>query len=327
MRMRKIFTYFAAALLTVAMVAPSGVVRAADYPSQTIRIIVPWKAGGGTDALTRGLASAMREIVDVSVVVTAISGASGAIGTLQFLGRKANGYTLYFNGNADFVAMLAFNPNFPATLDDFTYVGGVITMPVWLISNAKRGYETLDDLIQEAKQHRVTIGTAGLQSMHAVIASYIRGATGATNIDIIAYEGGATLKVALLGNRLDAALLWAPVMLPAIKAGKINVLAAGAPLDKITYAPLRDTKTFKDYGLSLRAVVTRGVYVRKDTPSDTVNAIRRILKKAVKSETFTTFGKKFGFVPVWMGPKAFKAENYQLLETINSVIDKYPLKR
>lgn len=299
---------------------------AAQYPARTIHIIVPWKAGGGTDSIARGLAASMRKIVNVPVIVTNISGSSGAVGTLDFLKRRADGYTLYFNGDADLDAMLYFNKNMPIKLNNFEYIGGVYSTPVWVLSNSARGYHTLKDLIHAGKKHRITVGVAGLHGMHAVVADEIRGVKGA-KMQIIPYTGGATLKVALLGNKVNAGVIWSPVLLPAVKAGKINVLAAGAPLDRISDSAVRDTKTLKDYGVPFYASITRGIYVKKGTPAAVVEKLKKIVKEATQSARFDKFGKKFGFKPKWMSGKQFKHENLEYLSDIKSVLAKYPLQQ
>jgi len=298
----------------------------AQYPSRTIHIIVPWKAGGGTDSIARGLAASMRKLVHVPVIVTNISGSSGAVGTLDFLKRRADGYTLYFNGDADLDAMLYFNKNMPVKLHEFSYIGGVYSTPVWVLSNAKRGYHSLSDLLKAGKKGRITVGVAGLHGMHAVVADEMRGVKN-LHMQIIPYTGGATLKVALLGNKVNAGVIWSPVLLPAVKSGKINVLAAGAYLDKISYPAVRNEKTLKQYGIPLRVSVTRGIYVKKGTPKAVVAKLRKIVKAAATSSRFKKFGEKFGFSPVWMTGSAFKKENKEYLSDIGSILHKYPLQQ
>ena len=76
-RLGQILVIFITLLLLIPMWADHA--RTADYPGKTIHIVVPWKAGGGTDAIGRGFAEAMKTVVDVSVVVDNISGAGGFI--------------------------------------------------------------------------------------------------------------------------------------------------------------------------------------------------------------------------------------------------------
>lgn len=325
-RVKAFSFYLLLLLLTLVLGVVASGAYAGQYPSRTIHIIVPWKAGGGTDSIARGLAASMRKIVNVPVIVTNISGSSGAVGTLDFLKRRADGYTLYFNGDADLDAMLYFNKNMPIKLNNFRYIGGVYSTPAWVLSSAKRGYHTLNDLIHAGKKQRITVGVAGLHGMHAVVADEIRGVKG-MKMQIIPYTGGATLKVALLGNKVNAGVIWSPVLLPAIKAAKINVLAAGAPLDRISDPAIRDTKTLKDYGVPFYASITRGIYVKQGTPPGVVEKLEKIVKEATQSASFNRFGKKFGFEPKWMNGRQFKHENYEYLSDIKSVLAKYPLQQ
>jgi len=293
-------------LMTIFLLIPIGADRAqtADYPGKTIHIVVPWKAGGGTDAIGRGFAEAMKTVVDVSVVVDNISGAGGVTGTVKVAKSRPDGYTLLMNGTTDMTAVLTFK-KVPFSLDDLTYIGGFFTSPTWVLCHKDRGYKDLEDFLAKAKANPgdYTVGTAGPAGAQMLMASAIKGITGA-DFRIIPYSGGKDLKKALIGNQVDAGIIHAPVLLAEVKAGLIKILGTGMPLDKITYPPARDIKTLKDIGIPIEIGITRGIYVPKATPRDITSRLSEIVEKAAKSERFKEFGNKFGFAPVWIpGPE------------------------
>jgi tripartite-type tricarboxylate transporter receptor subunit TctC len=278
--------------------------QTADYPGKTIHIVVPWKAGGGTDAIGRGFAEALKTVVDVSVVVDNISGAGSVTGTVKVAKSRPDGYTLLMNGTTDMTAVLTFK-KVPFSLDDLTYIGGFFTSPTWVLCHKDRGYKDLEDFLAKAKANpgNLTVGTAGPAGAQMLMASAIKGNTGA-DFRIIPYSGGKDLKKALIGNQVDAGIIHAPVLLAEVKAGLIKILGTGMPLDKITYPPARDIKTLKDIGIPIEIGITRGIYVPKATPRDITSRLSKIVEKAAKSERFKEFGNKFGFAPVWIpGPK------------------------
>lgn len=282
--------------------------QAADYPSKTIHIVVPWKAGGGTDAIGRGFAEALKGVVNVSVVVDNISGAGGVTGSIKVAKSRADGHTLLMNGTTDITAALTFK-DVPLSLDDFTYIGGFFTSPTWILSHTDRKYTTLQDFLDKAKANpgKLTVGTAGPSGAQMLMAAAIKGNTG-INFHIIPYSGGKDLKKALIGNQVDAGIIHAPVLLAEAKEGLIKVIATGMPLDKITYEPLRSTKTLKDAGIPIEIGITRGIYVPKSTPSKVVAELSKLVEKAAKSDAFAKFGKKFGFAPVWVPGSDFEAQ-------------------
>jgi len=317
-------------IVVVAMVLGSallaGIAQATDYPKRTIHMVVPWKAGGGTDSIGRGFAEGMKAVIDQSVVVDNISGAGGVTGTVKVARGKADGYTLLMNGTTDMTAVLTFK-DVPFSLDDFTYIGGFFLSPTWVLSHKDRGYKDLADFLDKAKANpgKLTLGTAGPAGAQMLMASAIKGITGA-DFRIIPYSGGKDLKKALIGNQVDVGIIHAPVLLAEVKAGLIKVLGTGMPLDKITYAPVRDTATLKNIGIPIEIGITRGIYVPKATPKEVVVKLSEIVEKAAKSEAFKKFGKTFGFAPVWIpGPdfeKQIRAELVLFKEIKAKYIDK-----
>lgn len=320
-RLRNIPIVLTAIVLASVLVA--GPTLGAEYPSKTIHIVVPWKAGGGTDSIGRGFAEGMKTVVDQSVVVDNISGAGGVTGTVKVARGKADGYTLLLNGTTDMTAVLTFK-DVPFSLDDFAYIGGFFTSPTWVLCHKDRGYKDLQEFLGKAKANpgKLTLGTAGPAGAQMLMASAIKGFTGA-DFRIIPYSGGKDLKKSLIGNQVDAGIIHAPVLLAEVKAGLITVLGTGLPLDKITYPPVRETATLKDIGIPIEIGITRGIYVPKATPKEVVAKLSEIVEKAAKSEAFRKFGQTFGFVPVWIPGPDFSKQIRAELELFKEIKAKY----
>lgn len=294
-----------------------------EYPNKTIHIVVPWKAGGGTDSIGRGFAEAVKTVVKESVVVDNIAGAGGVTGTVKVIKGNADGYTLLMNGTTDMTAVLTFK-KVPFSLDDLTYIGGFFTSPTWILCHKDRGYPDLKAFLDKAKTNpgNLTIGTAGPAGAQMIMAAAIKGITGA-DFRIIPYSGGGDLKKALIGNQVDAGIIHAPVLLSEVKGGIINVIGTGLPLDKITYTPLRNTKTLKDFGIPIEIGITRGIYVSKATPKDITIKLSKIVEQAAKSESFKSFGNKFGFAPVWIPGPEFEKQVKEELALFKDIKSKY----
>ncbi len=110
---------------------------------------------------------------------------------------KADGYTLLLNGTTDMTAVLTFK-DVPFSLDDFAYIGGFFTSPTWVLCHKDRGYKDLQEFLGKAKANpgKLTLGTAGPAGAQMLMASAIKGFTGA-DFRIIPYSGGKDLKKAL----------------------------------------------------------------------------------------------------------------------------------
>lgn len=317
-------TLIIGAAAIVALVATDTRPASANLECDTIRMIVPWKAGGGTDRLGRGLAAALERISGKSVIVDNISGASSATGTIKAMQANPDGCTWLMNGSTEINAFMTFNPNLPFDLDQMKFVGAFYTTPTWMVAHKDRGYETFQDFVEKAKANpgELTLGTGGASGAHMVMAAAIKGYAD-LDVRIVPYSGGADLKKAVIANQVDAGVIHSPVLLKEVEAGMVNVLTAGGPLDVIEYEPIRDTPSLESMDLPIRVSVHRGVFVPKDTPDAIAEEIAGLVKKAVTDEEFVEFGKKFGFPPTWMSGEQFEETMRQDAKSFQEIYNNY----
>ncbi len=296
---------------------------AADYPCSTIHVLVPWKAGGGTDAIGRAYAQALHEVSGKDVVVDNVNGAAGTTGTVKVAHARPDGCTLLLNGNSEMTAGLTFRKE-PYTLDDFEYVGGVFDSPTWMVANDQRGYKSFADFARaaKAKPGEVTVGVGGATGAHMLMAAAIRGMTG-LDFRLIPYSGGADVKKALLGNQVDAIVVHSPILLPEVKAGAVDVLATGEPLTDINYPPIRGTPTLESLDIPASVGVTRVVLVPKGTPRARVDQLEAWSKQAVATKGYQAFGSKFGFTPKWTPGDAVEKDTRRQLTAFQAIRAKY----
>ncbi len=320
---RPIRTVLAASLCTAALAFAGSAAAADAYPSHTIHVVVPWKAGGGTDAIGRAYAQALHEVSGQDVVVDNVDGASGTAGTVKVAHARPDGYTILLNGNTEMTAGLTFRKE-PYTLDDFEYVGGVFDSPTWMVANAKRGYKSFADFAKAVKAHpgQLTVGVGGATGAHMLMAAAIRGMSG-LDFRIIPYSGGADVKKAALGNQIDAIVIHAPILLAEVKAGAIDVLATGEPLTGVMYPPIRNTPTLRSLGIPATVGVTRVVLVPKGTPKAVVDKLAQLSKQAVATKGYHAFGEKFGFEPDWTPGGKVEADMRDQLKTFRDIRTKY----
>lgn len=306
-----------------ALVVVAAAHAANSYPSRTIHLIVPWKAGGGTDAIGRAFAQALKQVSGEQVIVDDINGASGAVGTVKAAHARPDGYTLLLNGDADMNAGLTFRRE-PYSLGNFIYIGGVYESPTWMLSNKARGYSSFADFAKAARANpgKVTIGVGGATGAHMLMAAAIRGISG-LDVHIIPYSGGADLKKALIGNQVDAGVIHAPVLLPEVRSGLIKVLATGKPLTRVEYPPIRNIPTLRDLKMPVTFGITRVVMVPKGTPKQIVAKLETLSKRAVATKSYQAFGRKFGFAPEWIPGAQETADIHEQLATFKSIKAKY----
>lgn len=319
--LKPINTVAIAVVAAFALTTAVPVTAADEYPDGTIRIVVPWKAGGGTDSIARGFQAAFEEAAGSSVIIDNVSGARGVTGTLKVVNSDPDGHTLLLNGSTDITAAMTFK-DLPFSLDDMTYVGGFYTSPTWVLSHSDRGIDSLGEFLDLAKQNpgEVQLGTAG--STQLLMSHAIKGITG-LDFRIVPFSGGADLKKAMIGNDVHAGIFHAPVMLSEVKDGMIKVIGTGKPLDKLTYEPARDTETLRDNDIPLNFAITRGLYAPKGTPKEILDKLRSITKEAAMSEKFAKWGESFGFAPVWVPGDEFRNQLKEDLKNFKEIKAEY----
>jgi len=283
-----------------------GNVALAAYPEKAIRIIVPYKAGGGTDSIARGFVSAFSKAAGVDVVITNVNGGAGSKGIIQVMKAKADGYNLVLTGSTDIIGLSTFRKMPFKSIGSLTPVGGVYTTPTYVLAHKDRGYKTLEEVIEKSKANpgKLIAGIGGKFGAHDVLANAVNGYKNA-GFRIVAFDGGAMLKKATIANEVDICIIHSPVLLNEVKAGLLNVIGTGGSLAKITYPPIQKTKTLREMGIPADVGVTRGLWAPKGTPKDIIAKLEKFIEVATNSEEFKKFGNNFGFAPKYYTSSQF----------------------
>ena len=283
-----------------------GNIALAAYPEKPIRIIVPYKAGGGTDSIARGFVSAFSKAAGVDVVITNVNGGAGSKGIIQVMKAKPDGYNLILTGSTDIIGLSTFRKMPFKSIGSLTPVGGIYTTPTYVLAHKDRGYKTLEEVIEKSKANpgKLIAGIGGKFGAHDVLANAVNGYKNA-GFRIVAFDGGAMLKKATIANEVDICIIHSPVLLNEVKAGLLNVIGTGGSLAKITYPPIQKTKTLRDMGIPADVGVTRGVWAPKGTPKDVIAKLEKFIEVATNSEEFKKFGNNFGFAPKYYTSSQF----------------------
>ncbi len=304
--MKSIFTIASSiAISTLMILAAITPAQAVEYPSDTVRIVVPWKAGGGTDLIARALANSMEAVSGKAVVVDNLTAGTGTAGHMHVKNAKPDGLTMLLNGSSDLNTPVIFRKT-PYALEDYACVGAVYETPTWVLAHKDQGFNDLGDFISRAKDKpgELTVGVGSLISAHYVLAKAILGKNN-VNARVIPFDGGGPLLKAILGNQITIGVIHSPILLAEVKNNTINVLATGGSLENINYEQLRKTKLVSEFNTPVEIGVVRGLFVPKDTPPEVLAQAQALVEKAAKSDSFKAFGIKFGFAPIWWDGKKF----------------------
>ncbi|TWD77231.1 tripartite-type tricarboxylate transporter receptor subunit TctC [Variovorax beijingensis] len=221
MQTRRFFAGMAAALLFGASLH-----AAAAWPEKTIRLIVPWPAGGSSDAAARLVAKNLGDRLKQPVIVDNKAGASGNIGTAEAARAAPDGYTLLlssgpFSINPSLYRSLPFD-----TVKDFVPVTQIANTPSVLVVNPSVSASTMQAFLKLARDpaQPLPVATPGNGSAQHLALELLRKKAG-LSINHIPYKGGALAMNDVLGGTVPAMMSGFPEVAPQIKAGKLRALA------------------------------------------------------------------------------------------------------
>src|SRR5258707_12474496 len=221
------FRAFGTALLGLAMAC--GAAEGQDYPSQTIKLLVPFLAGGPVDALSRVVAQQLQNRLGQNVIVENRSGGGTTIGAKAVAAAAPDGYTLLVVGpNIAYYPVLFPHLDF----DPAKALAPVATLVTWshMIAVAPSvPANTIPELVNYVKANpgKLAFGF-GLATMPHIIGETFKRAAGIDIIDV-PYRGGEQARADLLGGRVHINIAPVPQLLQLIRDGKIRVLAYTGP--------------------------------------------------------------------------------------------------
>ncbi len=203
---------------------------AQGYPNQAIKVVVPYAAGGGADAVARLLGRGMSEELKQSVIVDNKGGAGGMVGAEFVSKSKADGYTILFAGNPELTITPWLQKASYSPLTDFTPVVLVSQSPNVLVANASLGAKTMRNALEAARKlpGGITIATPGTGTPQHIAVELLRAQT-KLDITHVPYKGASPATVAVLSGEVSFALVGAPPLLPHLSAGKLVPLAVTQP--------------------------------------------------------------------------------------------------
>ncbi len=258
------------------LVCAAALALAAPAFADTVKIVVPFAAGGPVDQLARVLAHELTPLLGADVIVEDKGGAGGAIGSETVARAAPDGHTILLASLGSQVISPTLRP--PHGYDpvkSFEPVMLVGAVPTLLVVGPKPGVSNLKDLIAKAKHGQaMAYGSAGPGTTMNIAGELLNSAAG-IKVAHVPYRGAAPALSDLMGGQIDMLNADFPVLLPLVKAGKVKALALyGAERSPL----LPDVPTTAELGLP--DVVMEnwyGVFLPAGTPA----AVRDKLEKSL----------------------------------------------
>jgi len=269
----------ASAAALIGPLVAATVIRAAEFPTRTITLVVPYPAGGGVDAMARVVAQKLSDAFHQTVNVDNRGGGGGTIGTRAVARAAPDGYTLLLGHtgtisiNPSLYAKLGMNPR-----KDFAPIGLVASMPVALLAHPSFPARTAAEFIALAKKDpgKLNVGTSSVGTGGYMCAELFKAEAG-IDIAIVPYKGTAPVMNDLLGGHVPIAFGVLPPALGNIEAGQLRAIAVTS---KKRFSLLPDVPTFDESGMpGFEAVLHYGLLAPHGTAPDIVELLSTELRK------------------------------------------------
>jgi tripartite-type tricarboxylate transporter receptor subunit TctC len=275
------------------------------FPQRTVRIIAGQQAGSATDTVARLVADSLEALWGVAVTVENRPGAGGTIAAEAAALAPADGHTLFVGGTSNLVIAPATEPDLRYNPSrDFVAVGRVAHVPFGFAVNAAVPARTLGELAELARSqpNKLTYATLGPATTTGFGMEMFKAEAG---IDLLAveYKGIATAIPDVVSGRVDALFTEVAVLAQHAQAGKLRLLAIGAPK---RLARLPDVPTTAEQGYP-RVVLAAwyGLLAPAATPPDVVKRLIEGYEAAMRTPALRKRIEGLGYEPIDDAPGQF----------------------
>jgi tripartite-type tricarboxylate transporter receptor subunit TctC len=283
----------AAVLATAAFLVQP--VRAQDYPSRLIKLIVPFPAGSATDVEARFLAEKVGAVLNQKLLVDNKPGANGNIGAAEAARAAPDGYTLYLATNSTHSANVHLYNKMPFDpVVDFAPVARLTRNPLVMVVNKDFPAQDLRAFIAYAKANpgKLSYGTGNTGSMAA--AQLVKSMAGIDAVRV-SYPGTPQAITDLLGGRIEFVITDVAVTREFISQGSLRALGVTTP---VKVALLPDVPTMSEAGLQgYDFAAWSGLFAPKGTPDAIVQRLNKAFTEVMATQEAKTFFAGIGLEP------------------------------
>ena len=283
----------------LAVVAFTGVAFAQNYPSHPITIIVPFSAGGPSDAMARIFAERMKTSLGETILIENVTGAGGSIGVGRAVRSAPDGYTVSFGHLGTHVANGAIYKLGYDLVGDLEPVALLPSNPMIIVSKNAVPAKSLQELLAWLKSRPTppTAGTAGAGSGSHIAGLYFENVAG-IKLQYVPYRGTAPALNDLVAGQIDIIVDQTSNSISQVRAGNIRAYAV---TDDKRVASAPDVPTVDEAGLSgFHMTLWSGLWVPRGTPKEIV---ARLNAASVEALNDPAVRKQFENLGLQMPPK------------------------
>ena len=293
----------------------------AQAQSSTVRLLVGFPAGGGTDVIARTLAEKLKDQLGVNVVVENRAGAGGQIAAQALKAAPADGSTFFLTHDhtVSILPLVVKNPGFePAK--DFVAVAGFATFVNALAVSGGTPAASVNEYVAWVRNTQGGKGNVGIPAPASVPEFLVKLIGEKYKIDLQAapYRGSAPMMADMLGNQIGAGVGSVPDFIENHKGGKIRVVAV---LGSVRQAALPDVPTFAELGLAgFEDVPYYGIFAPSGTPKATIDRFAEAVSKVIAMPDVQSRLSAMGLSVAYMPPQQLASREQAYAQTWARII-------
>lgn len=292
------------------------------YPSHPVELVVPFQAGGGTDALARSFAEAARKHMPQPIVVLNKAGASGAVGWQDVINSKPDGYRL-----AVVTVEMAILPHLGVAKfspSDLQPIARLNADPSAITVRGDAPWNTVEEFLAAARKEpgKLGVGNAGPGSIWHLAAAALEEKTG-TKFSHVPFQGAAPAVLALLGGHIDAVTVSPAEVATYVQAGKLKMLAVMADQRVKNFEKV---PTLKERNIDLSIGTWRGLAAPKNTPPEVIAYLKKVAQEAGNEPAFREMLDKQNLGYAFADDVTFKAAIAKDNASFKALVEKLGIK-
>ncbi len=194
------------------------------YPARPVRIVVAFAPGGIADTIARSVGQKLAERYAQTVVIDNRPGAGGILASRIVTNATPDGHTLLVHTSAAAINV-SLAKEFVHPVTELTPLANAASTPTIIVAHRSAATKGLLDFVRGAKSGRVTYSTAGVGTSQHLAGEYLFKAVPGLQATHVAYAGGSTPIIALLGQQIDLSVTTVPTALAQVKAGNLRAYA------------------------------------------------------------------------------------------------------
>ncbi len=280
-------------VVAIALAVGLAPVRAQDYPSRSITVIVPFPAGGASDVVARIVGNQMSKILGQPVIIENVAGAGGTIGSARAAAAAPDGYTLLAAAMGSHVAAPVLTPNVKYDpLLDFVPIGITAHSPAVVIARKDFPARDLKEFVAALRQQGDAVRQAhgGIGAASHMACLLFTEQIGAKPT-LVAYRGSGPALNDLVGGHVDFMCEQSVSVAESVLAGTVKAYAVSAP-ERLAMLP--DVPTAREAGVNYEMSIWAGLFAPKGVPPEVVaklaDALDKTLDEPVVRETIAKLG-------------------------------------